>query len=133
MNLKCKYVFYINKDFIHSIFFLNFCLGNNCPYISDDLNEDTISVLVRLITEKKGMCLSDVTDKLVVVVISSLVALEGSTSPQCRHPTSLTTKDVSLSLLSLPTQQLLFILSQIGTFFFFFLSQMVSEVLDVRN
>ncbi|XP_078102451.1 tumor necrosis factor receptor superfamily member 19L isoform X3 [Sander vitreus] len=27
--------------------------GNNCPYISDDLNEDTISVLVRLITEKK--------------------------------------------------------------------------------
>ena len=28
--------------------------GNNCPYISDDLNEDTISVLVRLITEKKG-------------------------------------------------------------------------------
>lgn len=30
--------------------------GNSCPYISDDLNEDTISVLVRLITEKKGMC-----------------------------------------------------------------------------
>uniref|UniRef100_A0A3Q0R422 RELT TNF receptor n=1 Tax=Amphilophus citrinellus TaxID=61819 RepID=A0A3Q0R422_AMPCI len=28
--------------------------GNSCPYISDDLNEDTISVLVRLITEKKG-------------------------------------------------------------------------------
>uniref|UniRef100_A0A8C2XD28 RELT TNF receptor n=1 Tax=Cyclopterus lumpus TaxID=8103 RepID=A0A8C2XD28_CYCLU len=27
--------------------------GNNYPYISDDLNEDTISVLVRLITEKK--------------------------------------------------------------------------------
>ncbi|GLD59619.1 tumor necrosis factor receptor superfamily member 19L [Lates japonicus] len=27
--------------------------GNSCPYISDDLNEDTISVLVRLITEKK--------------------------------------------------------------------------------
>ncbi|XP_043974972.1 tumor necrosis factor receptor superfamily member 19L [Gambusia affinis] len=27
--------------------------GHNCPYISDDLNEDTISVLVRLITEKK--------------------------------------------------------------------------------
>uniref|UniRef100_A0A3B4AD70 RELT TNF receptor n=1 Tax=Periophthalmus magnuspinnatus TaxID=409849 RepID=A0A3B4AD70_9GOBI len=28
--------------------------ANNCPYISDDiLNEDTISVLVRLITEKK--------------------------------------------------------------------------------
>ncbi|XP_069391000.1 tumor necrosis factor receptor superfamily member 19L isoform X2 [Paralichthys olivaceus] len=27
--------------------------GNTCPYISDDLNEDTISVLVRLITEKK--------------------------------------------------------------------------------
>ncbi|KAM6932159.1 tumor necrosis factor receptor superfamily member 19L [Lycodopsis pacificus] len=27
--------------------------GSNCPYISDDLNEDTISVLVRLITEKK--------------------------------------------------------------------------------
>ncbi|KAM8903185.1 tumor necrosis factor receptor superfamily member 19L [Spinachia spinachia] len=27
--------------------------GNNCPYISDDPNEDTISVLVRLITEKK--------------------------------------------------------------------------------
>ncbi|XP_053176242.1 tumor necrosis factor receptor superfamily member 19L [Scomber japonicus] len=27
--------------------------GNGCPYISDDLNEDTISVLVRLITEKK--------------------------------------------------------------------------------
>ncbi|XP_026171365.1 tumor necrosis factor receptor superfamily member 19L isoform X2 [Mastacembelus armatus] len=26
--------------------------GNNCPYISDDPNEDTISVLVRLITEK---------------------------------------------------------------------------------
>uniref|UniRef100_A0A3P8TAP9 RELT TNF receptor n=1 Tax=Amphiprion percula TaxID=161767 RepID=A0A3P8TAP9_AMPPE len=26
---------------------------NSCPYISDDLNEDTISVLVRLITEKK--------------------------------------------------------------------------------
>lgn len=35
---------------------LRFCLpaGNSCPYISDDLNEDTISVLVRLITEKKG-------------------------------------------------------------------------------
>ncbi|XP_060902394.1 tumor necrosis factor receptor superfamily member 19L [Labrus mixtus] len=27
--------------------------GNSFPYISDDLNEDTISVLVRLITEKK--------------------------------------------------------------------------------
>ncbi|XP_028275453.1 tumor necrosis factor receptor superfamily member 19L isoform X2 [Parambassis ranga] len=27
--------------------------GNSCPYISDDMNEDTISVLVRLITEKK--------------------------------------------------------------------------------
>ncbi|KAF7219061.1 tumor necrosis factor receptor superfamily member 19L [Nothobranchius furzeri] len=27
--------------------------GNGCPYICDDLNEDTISVLVRLITEKK--------------------------------------------------------------------------------
>ncbi|KAM9319158.1 tumor necrosis factor receptor superfamily member 19L [Pholidichthys leucotaenia] len=27
--------------------------GNTCPYISDELNEDTISVLVRLITEKK--------------------------------------------------------------------------------
>ncbi|XP_063061410.1 tumor necrosis factor receptor superfamily member 19L isoform X2 [Engraulis encrasicolus] len=27
--------------------------GNNCPYIVDDPNEDTISVLVRLITEKK--------------------------------------------------------------------------------
>uniref|UniRef100_A0A8D3B9U7 RELT TNF receptor n=1 Tax=Scophthalmus maximus TaxID=52904 RepID=A0A8D3B9U7_SCOMX len=27
--------------------------GSICPYISDDLNEDTISVLVRLITEKK--------------------------------------------------------------------------------
>ncbi|KAM9853270.1 tumor necrosis factor receptor superfamily member 19L isoform 2-T2 [Aulostomus maculatus] len=27
--------------------------GNGCPYISDDGNEDTISVLVRLITEKK--------------------------------------------------------------------------------
>ncbi|XP_069004034.1 tumor necrosis factor receptor superfamily member 19L isoform X1 [Embiotoca jacksoni] len=27
--------------------------GTSCPYISDDLNEDTISVLVRLITEKK--------------------------------------------------------------------------------
>ncbi|XP_061781836.1 tumor necrosis factor receptor superfamily member 19L isoform X1 [Nerophis lumbriciformis] len=27
--------------------------GNNYPYISDDLNDDTISVLVRLITEKK--------------------------------------------------------------------------------
>uniref|UniRef100_A0A3Q0R6G2 RELT TNF receptor n=1 Tax=Amphilophus citrinellus TaxID=61819 RepID=A0A3Q0R6G2_AMPCI len=27
---------------------------NSCPYISDDLNEDTISVLVRLITEKKN-------------------------------------------------------------------------------
>ncbi|KAM4566841.1 tumor necrosis factor receptor superfamily member 19L isoform 1-T2 [Odontesthes bonariensis] len=27
--------------------------GNSCPYISDELNEDTISVLVRLITEKK--------------------------------------------------------------------------------
>lgn len=27
--------------------------GNTCPYISDDLNEDTISILVRLITEKK--------------------------------------------------------------------------------
>ncbi|XP_029026271.1 tumor necrosis factor receptor superfamily member 19L isoform X2 [Betta splendens] len=26
---------------------------NSCPYISDDMNEDTISVLVRLITEKK--------------------------------------------------------------------------------
>lgn len=34
---------------------LLFDLGNSCPYISDDLNEDTISVLVRLITEKKGM------------------------------------------------------------------------------
>ncbi|TKS81111.1 Tumor necrosis factor receptor superfamily member 19L [Collichthys lucidus] len=29
--------------------------GNSCPYISDDLNEDTISVLVRLITEKKAL------------------------------------------------------------------------------
>uniref|UniRef100_A0A8C7DIP1 RELT TNF receptor n=1 Tax=Oncorhynchus kisutch TaxID=8019 RepID=A0A8C7DIP1_ONCKI len=28
--------------------------GNGCPYIVDDPNEDTISVLVRLITEKKG-------------------------------------------------------------------------------
>ncbi|KAM6946002.1 tumor necrosis factor receptor superfamily member 19L, partial [Aplochiton taeniatus] len=27
--------------------------GQNCPYIPDDPNEDTISVLVRLITEKK--------------------------------------------------------------------------------
>ncbi|KAM4627259.1 tumor necrosis factor receptor superfamily member 19L isoform 1-T2 [Polymixia lowei] len=27
--------------------------GNGCPYIPDDPNEDTISVLVRLITEKK--------------------------------------------------------------------------------
>lgn len=27
----------------------------NCQYISEDMNEDTISVLVRLITEKKGM------------------------------------------------------------------------------
>ncbi|KAF3692864.1 Tumor necrosis factor receptor superfamily member 19L [Channa argus] len=27
--------------------------GNSCPYVCDDLNEDTISVLVRLITEKK--------------------------------------------------------------------------------
>ncbi|XP_068612784.1 tumor necrosis factor receptor superfamily member 19L-like [Brachionichthys hirsutus] len=27
--------------------------GNSCPYISEDLNEDTISVLVRLISEKK--------------------------------------------------------------------------------
>lgn len=27
--------------------------ANNCPYVPDDLNEDTISVLVRLITEKK--------------------------------------------------------------------------------
>lgn len=27
--------------------------GNVCPYASDELNEDTISVLVRLITEKK--------------------------------------------------------------------------------
>lgn len=26
---------------------------NTCPYITDDLNEDTISILVRLITEKK--------------------------------------------------------------------------------
>ena len=29
-------------------------VGNDCPYIVDDPNEDTISVLVRLITEKKG-------------------------------------------------------------------------------
>lgn len=28
----------------------------NCQHIPEDLNEDTISVLVRLITEKKGMC-----------------------------------------------------------------------------
>lgn len=35
---------------------LLFALGNSCPHISDDMNEDTISVLVRLITEKKGMC-----------------------------------------------------------------------------
>lgn len=27
----------------------------NCQYISEDVSEDTISVLVRLITEKKGM------------------------------------------------------------------------------
>lgn len=27
----------------------------NCQHISEDMNEDTISVLVRLITEKKGM------------------------------------------------------------------------------
>nr|XP_020475594.1 tumor necrosis factor receptor superfamily member 19L isoform X2 [Monopterus albus] len=27
--------------------------GSSCPYISDDLNEDTISILVHLITEKK--------------------------------------------------------------------------------
>lgn len=39
-----------------SSYYLSFYLsvGNNCPCISDDLNEDTISVLVRLITEKKG-------------------------------------------------------------------------------
>lgn len=36
------------------IFF--FPLGNTCPHLSEDVNEDTISVLVRLITEKKGMC-----------------------------------------------------------------------------
>lgn len=55
-------------------------LGNNCPYISDDLNEDTISVLVRLITEKKGKkaAVTEVNQKLVVRVTSSLVALEGS-------------------------------------------------------
>lgn len=29
-------------------------VGNSCPYISEDLNEDTISALVRLLTEKKG-------------------------------------------------------------------------------
>lgn len=28
----------------------------NCQHIAEDMNEDTISVLVRLITEKKGMC-----------------------------------------------------------------------------
>lgn len=28
----------------------------NCQHIPEDLNEDTISILVRLITEKKGMC-----------------------------------------------------------------------------
>lgn len=40
--------------YIINCLFLMFALGNGCPYISDDLNEDTISVLVRLITEKKG-------------------------------------------------------------------------------
>lgn len=34
------------------------CLGNPCPYVIEDQNEDTISALVRLITEKKGILLS---------------------------------------------------------------------------
>lgn len=29
--------------------------GNPCPYVIEDQNEDTISALVRLITEKKGI------------------------------------------------------------------------------
>lgn len=41
-------------------------LGNGCPYISDELNEDTISVLVRLITEKKGKCSASTTSERVV-------------------------------------------------------------------
>lgn len=37
---------------------LNFAfvfVGNPCPYVIEDQNEDTISALVRLITEKKGI------------------------------------------------------------------------------
>lgn len=61
-----KLVLHLNRNpdtemqiFCINTFFLYLCLGNNCPYISDDLNEDTISVLVRLITEKKGTCQSE--------------------------------------------------------------------------
>lgn len=62
-------------------------LGNSCPYTSDDLNEDTISVLVRLITEKKGGCWVAVMSckcELVVRASSSPVALEGGAVRQ-RH------------------------------------------------
>ena len=38
------------------------CLSiGNCQCITEDMNEDTISVLVRLITEKKGMWPAKVT------------------------------------------------------------------------
>lgn len=41
------------------------CIGNPCPYVIEDQNEDTISALVRLITEKKGILL------LFVLIIDS--------------------------------------------------------------
>lgn len=45
--------------------------GNNCPYISDDLNEDTISVLVRLITEKKGVCQAHTDNDVTCILVWS--------------------------------------------------------------
>lgn len=43
------------KKWMYFNCFCSFSSGNPCPYIVDDPNEDTISILVRLITEKKGV------------------------------------------------------------------------------
>ncbi|CAB1422748.1 unnamed protein product [Pleuronectes platessa] len=50
--------------------------GNACPYISDDLNEDTIGVLVRLITEKKENAAA--LEELLLEYESKQMALKGS-------------------------------------------------------